>query len=161
MKILRLSLIIFILFLVDCTSSRNDWNHGSKQFGSEDIDLGNSLPIELNDSIAIDTTQAPAPPCPPSFDYGIPQCEPIPTYKVMPKYLDRELPHKAATIWVQAYVDSSGRVTKASILKSDDISSNKVVLRAMMQWKFKTCESNGKRVGACVSVPFRQTAQIN
>ncbi len=152
----NLILIFTTLFIAGCTSLKHEYIIKHDQTINSILDDGQPLPIRLTETFAIDTTLPSAPDCP--LYSGIPQCNrnAIPIYQVMPRYVDSLFTQKKPnTVWIEAFVDTNGKVIKASVLKSNNNNLNKAVLRAMMQWKFLPCELNGKRIGSCVSVPFR------
>ncbi|MBM4160653.1 MAG: energy transducer TonB [Ignavibacteria bacterium] len=81
---------------------------------------------------------------------------PEPTQRVNPKYPD--LATKAGiegTVWTQVWIDESGKVTKASVTKSDAEILNQPAIDAAMQWKFKPAKKDGKPIAVWVTIPFR------
>lgn len=81
-----------------------------------------------------------------------------PIYSVEPAWHNAGLNQanfEQTTTWVKAYIDSTGKVIEAHVIKSDSLIFNKIVLRAMIQYKFTPAVFNGSRVGLWATIPFR------
>jgi len=81
---------------------------------------------------------------------------PEPIKQVTPKYPD--LATRAGmegTVWVKLWIDETGKVVKAEVLKSDAEIFDQPALDAGKQWLFKPAMSKGKPIAVWVSVPFR------
>ncbi|MGA2624148.1 MAG: TonB family protein [Bacteroidota bacterium] len=116
-------------------------------------DKGQPLPIKLTDNTAVDTTY---------LTQLLPvegQESVVPIFQVIPKS-PAGLPKtkKPMKVILKALVNSSGKVVKATVLKSDNLILNKPALRALMQWEFET-SFDDTTIGFWVAVPFRFTGQ--
>lgn len=119
-------------------------------------DQGRLLPIYLSDSLAYDSTLTSLPECP-IEDFGNPYDRlPVPIRIVEPLYPpdnDRER-RQDIVIWVMAYVDTTGAVSWARILKSNFRPANQAVLHAAMQYTFTPAVLHGTSVPNCCALPF-------
>ena len=137
-----LSLISFILFISSTSNSQHQNKLGIP-------DRGQPLPIILTDESAVDTT----------FSRELAQIEGgegiVPIFIVNPK-TPAGLPktNKPLKVILKGLVNSSGKVVKAIILKSDNVILNKPALRALMQWEFETSFEDTTK-GIWVAVPIR------
>ncbi len=137
-----LSLISFILFLSSTSNSQYQNKLGI-------LDRGQPLPIVLTADSAIDTT------ClrelsPIEGGEGV-----VPIFIVNPK-TPAGLPktNKPLKVILKGLVNSSGKVVKAIVLKSDNVILNKPALRALMQWELETSFEDTTK-GIWVAVPFK------
>jgi TonB family protein len=82
--------------------------------------------------------------------------EATPIHKVSAEFPDSAIvAKKKGVVWIKAFVDSTGRVTMARVIKSTDRIFNKPALIAMMAWEFKPAIYKGNTaVGVWVTVPY-------
>jgi TonB family protein len=81
--------------------------------------------------------------------------EPALIHRVDPRYPD--LARRAGIqgkVYTKAWVDTSGRVVDAQVVKSDDTILNAAALEAVRQWRFTPAQIAGTAVDAWVVVPF-------
>lgn len=143
--------ICTVLHLTTCSTSRQDWNY-------DITDRGLPLPIRLTEEIAEDTTVSIAQEPSWSSDTGEFSGSPIfpvAIRKVAPRFPSG--PNVSAedtgAVWVRSLVDSTGKVTKAAIIKSTNLKLNKLTLRAAIQWKFKWMIPRPQAMW--ITIPFR------
>ncbi|TSA17797.1 energy transducer TonB [bacterium] len=76
--------------------------------------------------------------------------------QVHPDYPNEALASKAeGTVWVNVWIDESGNVVEAKVMKSSTEVFNQAAMAAAKQWTFKPAITNGKPVAVWVMVPFR------
>ena len=76
--------------------------------------------------------------------------------KVQPHYPDlATLAGVEGTVWVNAWIDESGKVVQAIVQKSDAEVLNQSAVEAAQQWQFKPALSDGKPIAVWVMLPFR------
>jgi len=143
MTICSLSLLVH-----GCASPRDD-----KSPEGADI-RADRFAFMITDEIAIDTTAISKMPDEPD-EFPV-ESMPIPIYVQRPEY--PETAKGSGTrgdVWVKAFVNPTGKIICARILRSDNIMFNKSALRAIIQWRFKPAMLKGKRVGCWVGVPIK------
>jgi TonB family protein len=78
--------------------------------------------------------------------------------QVQPGYPDEAVAGKTeGTVWVNIWIDESGKVVEGKIMKSSAEVFNQAALAAAKQWTFKPAILEGKPVAVWVMVPFRFT----
>lgn len=78
--------------------------------------------------------------------------------QVQPDYPDEAVASKASgTVWVNIWIDESGKVVEAKVMKSNAEVFNQTAMAAAKQWTFKPAVLNDKPVAVWVMVPFRFT----
>lgn len=76
--------------------------------------------------------------------------------QVQPDYPNEALASKAeGMVWVNVWIDESGKVVEAKAMKSSAEVFNQAALAAAKQWTFKPAVLNDKPVAVWVMVPFR------
>jgi TonB family protein len=92
---------------------------------------------------------------PPSDDVQF-ETAPEAIHRVFPKYPEDAKKEKLeGTVWLKVWIDESGRVTNATVQKSDTKVFESAAVAAVKQWKFKPAIAKGKPVSVWVSIPFR------
>lgn len=119
--------------------------------------------ILITEEYAVDTTRFVQPRmvndqgnsrCP--WGYTPIEIPPKPIYQVSADFPEAAIAAKKyGTVWIEAFIDSTGQVTWAQVIKTDDVIFNRSALTAMMQWKFKPAMmTNNVPVGVCEWFPF-------
>jgi TonB family protein len=80
----------------------------------------------------------------------VPIKNPAPVYPVIARRAGIE-----GTVWVKIWVDETGKVRKAQVIKTDKDILNQSAINAAIQWTFTPAILNGKPVAVWVSVPFK------
>lgn len=76
--------------------------------------------------------------------------------QVQPDYPNEALANKAeGTVWVNVWIDETGNVVEAKVMKTEAEVFNQAAVAAAKQWTFKPAILNGKPVAVWVMVPFR------
>jgi TonB family protein len=92
---------------------------------------------------------------PPADDLK-PDKEPETLNQVNPKYPEKAMQEGIeGTVWTKMWIDESGSVVEAKIVKTDNEVLNEAALNATRQWKFKPAVLKGKPVAVWITVPFR------
>ncbi|MBI5476532.1 MAG: TonB family protein [Ignavibacteriales bacterium] len=145
-----------------CYSSRSERSVRNLTASQCTIDKLQPLPVRLEGRCMYDTTRSVQKDAE-WFDLSgdkIYSRLPIPIHKVYPKYsFDTTKSDIYGTVFVKAYVDSTGRVIRACIIKNNGVTEFEIpALRAAMQWIFEPALSisSGHPLGALVSIPFRK-----
>ena len=84
---------------------------------------------------------------------------PVLLTKVEPKYPKDilEKKHSRWTVWVEAVITTDGSIACAKVLKSDNPQLNRVVLEAIVQYKYKP----GLKRGTPVPVRFTNMVRLS
>lgn len=90
----------------------------------------------------------------PAYDSGIDQF-PDPISRAEPEYpgIAREA-RVEGTVFVQALVDTSGRVVSVRVIKSIPM-LDRAALECVRQWRFKPAQSRGRLMSVWVGIPIR------
>jgi TonB family protein len=80
---------------------------------------------------------------------------PVPIKQVAPVYPSESLPRSLrVTVWVKCLIDTTGKVLKAEVMKSNNELFNSVALEAAKQWVFTPARVRGVPVVTWAAIPF-------
>jgi TonB family protein len=160
--ITSLILFVVIILLIGCSPVTGERMIRRDRIVQHTLDNGKPLSVHLVDRCMYDTTRF-VPNDVNWFDSIADKIyidSPRSIHEVMPRdFSDTTHSPMRGTIWVKAYVDSTGKIIRACIIKSESsIDFDELILRAAMQWEFEPALAVGgdRHLGAFVMIPFRQ-----